>query len=109
MLGYTFQTWALLDSDQDIICSACGKLVPPGVMALSHMDSRSRVYCCYTADCIIKHPLNHNIDSIKIHDIQAGIALHKTAIVRRYGIEYWQRNKMIPLGYEEFERSYSVK
>ena len=108
LLGYRIRSWSLLDADQDIVCDACGKKVPDGVFALTAHGYSPQSFCCYTAECITKHPLNAGIDSIKIDDTQARIVMHKTRMVRLYGLDYWNRNKMIPIGYEEFEKNYEV-
>lgn len=109
MLGYKYSKWTLLDADQDIVCSCCNRPIPPGVMALSNYDTRSRVYICYTAACILRTSYNSGMDCIKIRDLHTDIVIRKTGAVRKYGIEYWDRNKMIPIGLEDFEKSVGVK
>ena len=108
ILGFNSQTWTLLDKDQNITCSSCGKLIPSDVYVLSNKFARKDIFCCYTAECLINHPLNENADSIKVSDPRADITMKKTYIVRSYGMDYWNRGKFIPCALKEFEESYEV-
>jgi hypothetical protein len=110
MLDYTFETWALLDKNQDAVCDTCKQPIPPDTYILSNVDTRARVYICYTYSCIANHPRNTGKDVVKITDIRARITITKHKIVRKWGLDYWQRNfrPYIPLGYEDFADSVRV-
>ena len=105
------EKWCLLVAAGGEVCDTCKKMIPTDVLILSNYHTRHRVFICYSADCIIKHPRNDNQDCIKISDIKAEIIMHKTAIVKKWGIDYWLRNARpyICIGYEIFADSVVVE
>ena len=106
------EKWYLLVSDGNgEICDTCKKMIPADALMLSNYHTRRRVFICYNAGCIIKHPRNDNQDCIKISDIKAEIVMRKFFIVKKWGIDYWLRNvrPYICIGYESFADSIVVE
>ena len=111
MINYTSEEWVLLDRDQGVVCGTCKKPIPPDTYILGNVHTRARVYICYTYDCIANHPRNRGKDVIKIQDTQVRITIAKHKIVKKWGLDYWERNfrPYIPLGYEDFADSVIVE